>query len=86
MQLPIKPAPKLSGQLLILTASLNCDRGVERSGVKGPFMCGSSVERLRVMCSSYSASASARSRFCGPGEAAILAAALAIGPRCVDSK
>ena len=38
VQLPIRPAPKVVGQLFALTVSLNAERGVERSGVKGPLM------------------------------------------------
>lgn len=38
VQLPIKPAPKVVGQLLALTISLKAERGVERSGVNGPLM------------------------------------------------
>jgi hypothetical protein len=38
VQLPIKPAPKVVGQLLALTVSLKADKGVERSGVNGPLM------------------------------------------------
>ena len=38
VQLPIRPAPKDSGHLLTLTASLNCESGVDRSGVKGPLI------------------------------------------------
>ena len=63
VQLPINPAPKDSGHSLILTASLNCDRGVERSGVNGPFIWGSRVDRSMTTTSSYTASESARSKW-----------------------
>lgn len=63
VQLPINPAPKDSGHSLVLTASLNCERGVERSGVNGPFICGSRLERSIVTTSSYMASGSARSNW-----------------------
>lgn len=86
MQLPISPAPKVSGHLLILTASLNCDRGVDRSGVKGPLICGSSVDRSMVTSWSYSASTSGARRLDGPDEEEISKAAVAIGPRCVECK
>ncbi len=36
VQDPIKPADNFSGQLFFLSASANCDKGVARSGVKGP--------------------------------------------------
>ena len=60
VQLPINPAPKDSGHSLTLTRFLNCERGVERSGVKGPLICGSRLERSIVINSSYIASGSAR--------------------------
>jgi hypothetical protein len=38
VQEPIRPTFNSSGQLLALTASLNLEIGVARSGVKGPLM------------------------------------------------
>ena len=81
MQLPMRPAPKVFGQLFSSTTEENLDNGVERSGVKGPLICGSRVERLMVIISSYLASGSAARRFWAVGAEAIAAAALAIGPR-----
>lgn len=60
MQDPIKPTLRSSGQLLALTASLNLEMGVAKSGVKGPLMCGSSSERLISISWSYSAPSSSR--------------------------
>ena len=82
----MRPAPNVSGHWLDLTVSLKAEIGVLRSGVKGPFMCGSSFERSITTSSSYSAPSSAARRLCGPGEEAIAAACCAISPRCVDSR
>lgn len=43
---PMRPAESSSFQLLDETNEANLDRGVERSGVKGPLRCGSSSERF----------------------------------------
>ncbi len=61
VQDPIRPTLSSSGQPLVLTASLNLEMGVARSGVKGPLMWGSSSERLISMSWSYSAPSSSRS-------------------------
>jgi len=63
VQLPIRPADAVSGHWFIFTASANFESGVERSGVFGPLICGSRVERSIVMTSSYWAPSSARSKF-----------------------
>src|ERR1700753_3328780 len=49
VQLPMRPEEKLSGQFFSLTKSANFDIGVLKSGVNGPFMWGSSVERSMAM-------------------------------------
>lgn len=46
VQDPIKPTFNSDGQSFSLTASLNLEMGVAKSGVKGPLMCGSSSLRL----------------------------------------
>lgn len=45
VQLPIRPDETEVGHLFASTALANMERGVERSGVNGPLIWGSSVER-----------------------------------------
>jgi len=59
VQEPIRPADSWVGQLFSVTADLNLDSGVDRSGVNGPFICGSRVDRSIVTSLSYSAFRSA---------------------------
>lgn len=82
----MRPAAKVEGQEFVSTAEANWERGVERSGVKGPLMCGSRFERLIVMILSYWASGSARRRLDAPGTEAIVEAAVAMELLCVDSR
>eukprot|EP01139_Manchomonas_bermudensis_P016486 Amastigsp_a512855_9.p3 type:complete len:271 gc:universal Amastigsp_a512855_9:1834-1022(-) len=42
---PMSPTLSSFGYLFLMTASLNLESGCARSGVNGPLMCGSSVER-----------------------------------------
>src|SRR2546421_703490 len=49
VQLPINPADTERGHLFASTAAANLERGVERSGVNGPLICGSRVERLMII-------------------------------------
>jgi hypothetical protein len=86
VQLPIRPAPKVLGQSFSSINDLNLDSGVERSGVNGPLMWGSSSDRLISITLSYTASESGRRRFCCMGRLEISKACWAIGPRCVASR
>jgi hypothetical protein len=56
---PIKPADNFSGQLFFFNAAANCDKGVAKSGVNGPLMCGSNVDKSISTTLSYCAPASA---------------------------
>ena len=56
---PISPAPSSDGQPFFFKAPANSDSGCARSGVKGPLICGSSVDRSISMIWSYSAPSSA---------------------------
>lgn len=46
VQEPIRPTVRSDGQPAEATSSLNSERGCAKSGVKGPLMCGSNLERL----------------------------------------
>ncbi|MCY1233308.1 hypothetical protein D9M72_458460 [compost metagenome] len=46
VQEPIKPTWICNGQLFFSASSLILEIGVAKSGVKGPFKCGSNSERL----------------------------------------
>ena len=86
MQLPISPAESVVGQLLIFTASANLDSGVERSGVFGPLIWGSSFERSIVITSSYRAFSSAQSKLRNDSMDAIVWACSAMADRFVASR
>lgn len=79
VQLPMRLALISSFHPFSFTKSANLLKGVDRSGVCGPLICGSSVSRSIEMCWSYSHPASAESRLA----AAALSAASATGPRAV---
>jgi hypothetical protein len=80
VQDPIRPAVSFSGHSALVAASRNLEMGVDRSGVKGPFICGSNEDRSISMTRSYSAPSSAWSSL------AAKVAASAISGRCVDLK
>lgn len=86
VQEPIRPAPKVSGHWFAFTVSLKAERGVLRSGVKGPLMCGSSSERLISTTSSYWQSGSAARRFRAAGREAMAEASSAIEDLWVDCR
>lgn len=92
VQLPMRPAETFSGHCSSCTVFLNWDRGVDRSGVCGPLMCGSSSERLISISWSYSAPSSAlnlkyaSSELPTPGKVWKILAALARSPLLVASR